>query len=424
MTTTANTALTVDPRPDAVLDALSPWADAVVPADLLPGVAKRLASLNKRAAKVNAPAVDLQIGPAEWRDVFEDGEKVGAERVVRVAVIGAPPALGGWSFVATVDHQDDPALPNILRTVPGVEIDPEVRESFRHTGATCEHCGLDRLRKDTYLVRHEDGRIAQVGSNCLKDFTGHDPAVVLRWIHWVDAFVAEVTEAGFGRGEVSTPLAALLAVTAAVVAQFGWVSKGTAWEQDRVATAASVQTILRPRTAEDRKFAESVPVTAEHEATAAQIIEFVRGIEDLRSDYLANLAAVFAADFVTPRNEALAASGWICWKNAQERAQADEAKAKAGAESDFVGEVGGKVDVEATVVSTRTTYSDYGASELVVLTDDDGNVFKTFSSGHFGAQAEVGIRFHLTGTVKRHDVFKGVRETVLTRVKGTALATV
>ena len=43
--------------------------------------------------------------------------------------------------------------------------------------AWCEHCGLRRRRKATFVVVHVDsGELRQVGSGCLRDFLGgHDP---------------------------------------------------------------------------------------------------------------------------------------------------------------------------------------------------------------------------------------------------------
>jgi hypothetical protein len=50
----------------------------------------------------------------------------------------------------------------------------ELPERFRTLGPVCEHCHLSRGRKETFIVRHEDGRMVQVGRQCLRDFLGHD----------------------------------------------------------------------------------------------------------------------------------------------------------------------------------------------------------------------------------------------------------
>ena len=49
---------------------------------------------------------------------------------------------------------------NILATVPGQVPLPL---KYRTAGPTCDHCGFNRNRKDTYVLRHDDGRYVQVG---------------------------------------------------------------------------------------------------------------------------------------------------------------------------------------------------------------------------------------------------------------------
>ena len=57
----------------------------------------------------------------------------------------------------------------------------------------------------------------------------------------------------------------------------------------------------------------------------------------------------------------------------------------------------------------------YGTSYLVTMVTPEGNVLKTFSSGNFG-NVEVGQTLQIKGTVKKHEVYKGNKETMLSRV--------
>lgn len=56
---------------------------------------------------------------------------------------------------------------------------------------------------------------------------------------------------------------------------------------------------------------------------------------------------------------------------------------------------------------------DWGTTFITKLRDADGNVFKWFGSYDLGRDAVVDA----TWTVKNHDEFKGVKETVVTRPK-------
>lgn len=56
----------------------------------------------------------------------------------------------------------------------------------------CEHCGSNRRRKDTYIVRNTvTGEFKQVGRSCLKDFTGGlDASAVAQYISFFDELIS------------------------------------------------------------------------------------------------------------------------------------------------------------------------------------------------------------------------------------------
>jgi hypothetical protein len=97
----------------------------------------------------------------------------------------------------------------------------------------------------------------------------------------------------------------------------------------------------------------------------------------------------------------------------------DDAAAAAAAApvSAHVGAVGDRLrGVSATVSFTRGFPGQFGTSYLVVMADGDGNVFKTFGSGEFCYAVDAGDAVVFTGTVKAHESYDGVAQTVLSRV--------
>lgn len=133
----------------------------------LQGLQKRIAKLSERSVKLGG--VPITIAVLGHRDVEDTEHKGRMIRLVDITVEGEMPRYNGWSFVATLDHTPDG---NVIRSVPGFEVDPKFRSGL----PCCEHCQTARNRRDTYVVRHEDGRVLQVGSTCMKDFLGHtDP---------------------------------------------------------------------------------------------------------------------------------------------------------------------------------------------------------------------------------------------------------
>jgi len=134
----------------------------------LAGLVARLEKLNTRCARLGAAPITWNILSVE--DVPIEGQPGLVERVVNLDVTGETPKFNGWSFVATLNHTVEG---NVVRAVPGLDVPVQ----FRNRQPVCDHCECSRNRRDTYIVRHDDGTFKQVGSNCLKDFLGHtDPS--------------------------------------------------------------------------------------------------------------------------------------------------------------------------------------------------------------------------------------------------------
>jgi hypothetical protein len=126
---------------------------------------QRLIRLNTKLSAIGCPAVTFAVVGHE--DVPEVENPTKLHRFLKVEVQGAAPTVNGWKFLATIDHTPEG---NVFRTVPGFEVPAE----YRDKAPCCDHCKVNRFRRDTYIVRHDDGRTMQVGSNCLQDFLGYE----------------------------------------------------------------------------------------------------------------------------------------------------------------------------------------------------------------------------------------------------------
>lgn len=129
-----------------------------------------LNTLTAKLTRLNAKLARINIAPITWKQVGHRDEphpsiENAVVRYIDLEVEGIVPSENGWSFVATVVHTDDG---NIIRAVPGYTVPVE----YRDRPTWCDHCKTNRVRRDTYIVRHEDGRVMQVGSSCLADFIG------------------------------------------------------------------------------------------------------------------------------------------------------------------------------------------------------------------------------------------------------------
>lgn len=102
-------------------------------------------------------------------------------------------------------------------------------------------------------------------------------------------------------------------------------------------------------------------------------------------------------------------------ENARRKAEAQ--KAETGA-SDYIGEVGKRITVNAVIKSRYDFKVQYGWKEDIMRIYTfiaDGNVLVWKTTGYI--DAENGSAVTLTGTVKEHSEYKGTKQTVLTRCK-------
>lgn len=97
-----------------------------------------------------------------------------------------------------------------------------------------------------------------------------------------------------------------------------------------------------------------------------------------------------------------------------ERAKQDEA-------SQHVGEIKERVEFEGIVEFETTRDGYYGLTHILKFRSTDGNLFVWFASGRqeLGKGDRVGVR----GTVKKHDEFRGAKQTNINRCKITKFET-
>ena len=83
--------------------------------------------------------------------------------------------------------------------------------------------------------------------------------------------------------------------------------------------------------------------------------------------------------------------------------------------SSYVGEIGGRISAHLTITQSRVVSGPYGYSYLYTMKDNGENVYVWFTSS--SQELEEGQIYNVTGTIKDHKKFRGVKQTVLTRCR-------
>jgi len=169
--------------------------------------------------------------------------------------------------------------------------------------------------------------------------------------------------------------------------------------------------------AADKKAA--VKAEAAQRKLDAQIVEFQVWAEPHKK-LLGGIAAATGNSFLANLSVKLLAHSQLTERQLEAAANAIERQAEREAEgraSEFVGEVKDRIEFEAIVLGVYGTEGHYGHTDIVKFKNADGNMFTWFASDY--TTLERGDRMSIKGTIKKHDEYRGVKQTILTRCKYT-----
>ncbi len=376
-----------------------------VPSENLAKLELQINALARRAVKLELPEPELEIVGERMVEIVDIAglSTHKFRKVFEVRVTGESPQIEGWTLVAIIEHLDSG---NVINKLPAWR-DKSLPDYYRTTEPNCEHCQLLRDRKTTFLIQKNSGTLMQVGSDCLKDFTGHkNPDAIATWYTLLTDTLSNAESEDYSTGGGYLDLSAYLEVVSAIIEKHGWTSRGQANERQLTSSADL---------ALDPQFEISVDEDNSKEADLA--IAWVRNElaskEDL-SDYEHNLVTIFGTDDNTGDHFHVKHAGFVASAlNAYQRDLTDKALAENGT-SEYQGEVGKRLDLVLTV-KKRLEYQGFNYGDTLYITimeDEDGNVYVWKTSAK---KLDEGEAYKVRGTVKAHNEYKGIAQTILTR---------
>jgi hypothetical protein len=423
-------------------------------------LAARIEKLNKKAVKLGTEPITLTVSDEHEQDVRHEhlvdqethdiyGPVEGLTEIERVidytfvTVNGETPMIAGWVFVASLDHEADEGADESvgIRRAPigaftvsriGQEAAEAVEKAdltaYRHAGPNCDHCGWNRRRKQTYVLYEvATGELRQIGSTCLKDYTGaHNPERVAAWAEWLEALYSDLGMGGDGEftegsGRIAMRTDDYLANVAAVIRENGWQPR---WfksdygdsERNYNATADVAESNYF-----ERKPKFKIAVTDEDREEARVALEWVR--EDLAErddldEFQHNLTTYCRSDYVPKKG-----SGFIAYTIMARRREIEgeikrERQAKIKRDSEWIANVGDRIKgLVWTVEFVREFESRFGVTTLTKGFTDTGNAILWFGAGGM----EQGKTYSCSATVKAHETDSyngGGKITKISNVRG------
>ena len=328
--------------------------------------------------------------------------------------------IEGYEFIASLEYFPE-INKNIIKKSPETNI--EVPEIYL-TRTQCDHCKSNRFRKYTIILRNiETGEFIQLGKSCVKDYMGVD---VNNYIAYLSMFkdIEDYLET-LGKDKTSHPVEYfevndILEQAVARKNDIGYISKSTVnkWYKDNyneeydiacpfTTTASDIFQILNPNVNIEKEYRlKRYNITKEIKEEVNIIKEFINNsIEN--SNYITNLKTLLELGYVKADNIGMVVSivGYYLRK-------INEIKEKENKiESQFIGNIGDKINFTSVPECIFTTESQYGIMRIYrFIVDNNEIIWKT---NKLLDDRPVTLR----ATIKAHNMYRNIKQTEITRAR-------
>ena len=305
---------------------------------------------------------------------------------------------------------------------------------FTANSCTCDYCKTNRKRNKTYLVvNRETGEWKQLGKECLKLFvTGIDVDAIATF----ESFIKEAEDAAnpgneffYNRRFKFVKVADALALACAVYRERGYLAtRDSVGNPNDFSNKNIVQRKLAQKYGFDNDFlnitnsvrSEIDEIDLKIDSAIAKedvevAVEMVSRFPD--DTYYNNLKVIVSNEYIPLNKLGLLVSIPKAIDRYEEEKKRQEEKERLATESNYIGSVGDKIEIE--FVSGREVAcceTQFGLLHIYEFKDASGNVIVWKSS----SGKEIPESGKISGTVKAHEEYNGVKQTVILRAKITA----
>ena len=322
--------------------------------------------------------------------------------------------FNGWKALGLIQRKDG-ITQCYLKT-------QELIQQYGNTDFHCDHCHKHVHRNSVIVLEHDNGERKVVGTSCVKEFTcGLDGNLIAQFNEFEVILAKRNSELQILlQGESLDDLP---------VSVFCEQNGSPIYNVERVVSSA-VRIInaygFEPSNSLNATWKyihDTYKETHESDPEAVRAIAWIKSLSNddfTKSSYLFNLRQIIDADYCTPRHFGLLASLIPSFRKEEaKRLQAERASV-----SNHVGNIGDRLSLTLTYTKSISYDSQFGGGYFHFFTDTDGNVFKwstnkgmCFRMNNRTYSLEQGATVKLTGTIKDHDDYRGMKQTIITRCK-------
>lgn len=367
----------------------------------------------KKADKLNIPYSITELGTVNILD--EECLIISIEFKIQ---------LKEWQFVASIDHLDGG---NIVKSaVKGLEL-PEKYRTAKNT--TCDHCKTVRYRKQTCIVYNTNTKeFKQVGKDCLKVYTGLDLSNIALFLDIWSCCGSDLSESSyddflgfFGNSEKYVYVNSVICLAYDIVKTFGYVKKGN--DNSTIRRYYDFESYLdgslRKYCPYEYKKLKAIVeekdlkfFSKESYEKADEIIKYVLS-QKVTNDYMNNMHVLLSSETASRKYLGFLVSAVAVYNNGQEKEKQYKEEHKQEAVSKHVGTVGNRITIDVKEAVCLTSWeNDFGVTFIYKFVDNNNNIYTWKTSKVLNDDIK-----GLTGTIKAHNDYKGIKQTELTRCK-------
>lgn len=302
---------------------------------------------------------------------------------------------------------------------------------FTADSCSCDYCKTNRKRNKTYLIfNQETGEWKQLGKECLKLFvTGIDVDAIATF----ESFIKEAEDMAnpsdeffYNRRFKFVKVADALALAVALYCDKGYVAtrdyvgdtndlSNKNIVQRKLSRLYGYSNDLLNITNSAREEIDKININTDTPIAKIAVKIVLESVKNFPDDtYYNNLKVIVSNEYIPLNKLGLLVSIPKAIDRYEEEKKRQEEKERLAAESNYLGSVGEKISVH--FVSGREVAcceTQFGLLHIYEFKDTNGNtvVWKSSSSKDI---PESGV---VTGTVKAHEEYDGIKQTVILRAK-------
>ena len=315
--------------------------------------------------------------------------------VMDVELIYPEYKLGNYDVIAVVEHGEN----NTNMVYPCGDF--EIPTKYFTRRGVCEHCNTNHYRVKTVILKDlTDGTLKQVGTGCLKEYTGVTEYTL---INSYKALNSIINNSMADIGVTGIP-------TKHYIPTFEYLTR-------------CIHTYNKQGYTQNNKYdADKVKpeeITENEYTEAENTITFFKEADIITDAFFNDVKIAVTNEYCKPHSGFIAYA-YVLYKKEKERLERLAKRNVEAAKTTFYGEVGNKIkNIEVTGRCVGSYNTIYNYVYIYKFTDKEGHIFiwKTAKAIDTVDGTFTGT---LNGTIKEHNEYNGEKQTVVTRCKAIA----